>query len=112
MKALNYINKNIVSNDFTIYKKGWKWDKKEKALFWFILKDEILSEYLKRLGPPIKNKENVKAFMKKHKKTFIQEKRICANVKREFRNPENLVKFLKKDKYFKEKAKKIEIFIY
>jgi len=112
LKALNYINKNLVSNDFTIYKKGWKWDKKEKALFWFILEDEILSEYFKRLGPPIKNKENVKAFMKKHKKTFIQGKRICAKVKRSFRKPEELIKTLKKGKYLKERTKKIEMFIY
>ena len=112
LKAFDYINKNLVSNGFTVYDKGWKWDKKEKALFWFILKHEILPESFKRIGPPIKNKENVKEFMKKHKKTFIQGKRICANVKREFRKPENLIKFLKKDKYLKERVKKIEIFIY
>ena len=112
MKVFNYINKNLVSNDFTVYSKGWKWDKKKKALFWFVLKDEALSELFKRVGPPVKNKENVKQFMKKHRKTFIQSKRICANVKREFRKPEELIKALKKDKYLKEKAKKIEIFIY
>jgi len=112
LKAFNYINKNLVLNGFTVYDKGWKWDKKEKAVFWFILKDEILPESFKRVGPPIKNKENVKAFMKKHRKTFIQGRIICANVKREFRKPENLVKSLKKGKYIKERTKKIEIFIY
>ncbi len=112
LKAFNYINKKLLLNDFTLYEKNWKWDKKEKALFWFILKHEILSEYFKRLGPPIKNKENVNQFMKKHKKTFIQGKRVCANVKREFREPENLIKALKKGKYLKERAKKIEMFIY
>ena len=112
LKAFNYINKNLVSNGFTVYGNGWKWDKKKKALFWFILKDEILHESFKRVGPPVKNKENVKQFMKKHKKTFVQGRRICANVKREFRKPENLVKAMKKDKYLKERAKKIEIFIY
>jgi len=112
LKAFDYINKNLVSNGFTVYDKGWKWDKKEKALFWFILKHEILPESFKRIGPPIKNKENVKQFMKKHRKTFTQGRRICAIVKREFRKPENLIKFLKKDKYLKEKARKIEIFIY
>ncbi|MBU4493281.1 MAG: CCA tRNA nucleotidyltransferase [Nanoarchaeota archaeon] len=112
LKAFNYIAKNLVSNGFTVYDKGWKWDKKKKALFWFILKDEILPESFKRVGPPVKNKENVKAFMKKHKKTFIQGRRICANVKREFRKPENLIKAMKKAKYLKQRAKKIEIFIY
>ncbi len=112
LKAFNYMAKNLVLNGFSIYEKGWKWDKKKKALFWFILKNEILSEYFKRLGPPIKDKENVKAFMKKHRKAFIQGKRICANVKREFRKPEELIKALKKGKYIKERTKKIEIFIY
>lgn len=112
LKAFNYINKKLVLNGFTIYEKGWEWDKKKNALFWFILKDEILPEYFKRIGPPTKNKENVKAFMKKHRKTFIQGKRICAKVKREFRKPENLIKALKKGKYLKERTKKIEMFIY
>ncbi|MBU1204709.1 MAG: CCA tRNA nucleotidyltransferase [Nanoarchaeota archaeon] len=112
LKAFNYINKKLVLNGFTVYGNGWKWDKKKKALFWFILKDEILPESFKRVGPPVKNKENVKAFMKKHKKTFIQGRRICANVKREFRKPENLIKAMKKAKYLKQRAKKIEIFIY
>ena len=112
LKAFNYINKNLVSNGFTVYGNGWKWDKKKKVLFWFILKDEILHESFKRVGPSVKNKENTKQFMKKHKKTFVQGRRICANVKREFRKPENLVKAMKKDKYLKERAKKIEIFIY
>jgi len=112
LKAFNYIGKNLVLNGFSIYEKGWKWDKKKSSLFWFILKDEILSEYYKRIGPPIKNKENVKAFMKKHRKTFIQNKRICTNVKREFRKPEDLIKTLKKTRYLKEKTKKIGMFIY
>ncbi len=112
LKAFNYVDKNLVLNEFSIYEKGWKWDKKKKVLFWFILKDEVLSEYSNRLGPPIQNKENVNAFMKKHRETFIQGKRICAKVKREFRKPEELIKFLKKTKYLKEKVKKIEMFIY
>ena len=112
LKAFNYVDKNLVLNGFTLYEKGWKWDKKKKVLFWFILKHEILSESFKRVGPPVKNKENAKAFMKKHMKTFIQGRRICANVKREFRKPENLIKALKKGKYLKERAKKIEMFIY
>ena len=112
LKAFNYINKKLVLNGFTVYEKAWKWDKKKKALFWFILKDEALSEFFKRVGPPVKNKENVNAFMKKHKKTFIQGKRICADVKREFRKPGELIKALKRGKYLKERAKKIEMFIY
>jgi len=112
LKAFNYINKKLLLNDFALYEKGWKWDKKKKALFWFILNSDTLSEFFKRVGPPVKNKENVKEFMKKHNKTFIQGKRICANVKREFRKPGELIKALKKDKYLKERAKKIEMFIY
>jgi len=112
LKAFNYADKNLVLNGFSIYEKGWKWDKKKKALFWFILKNEILPEYFKRIGPPVRNKENVKQFIKKHKKTFIQGKKIYTNVKKEFRKPENLIKSLKKTKYLKERTKKIEIFIY
>jgi len=112
LKVFNYVDKNLVLNGFTVYEKSWKWNKKEKALFWFILNDEVLSEFFKYVGPPIKDKENSKQFMKKHKKTFTQSKRICANVKRNFRKPEELIKALKKGKYLKERTKKIEMFIY
>jgi tRNA nucleotidyltransferase (CCA-adding enzyme) len=112
LKAFDYIFNKLVSNDFKVYNKGWKWDKKNDALFWFMVKDETLSEKKVRLGPPLKNKQNVEDFRKKHKNIFVKGKRICAEVKRNYRKPEELLKEIKKDLYLKEKAKKIETFIY
>ncbi len=112
LKAFDYIFNKLVSNDFNVYEKGWKWDKKEDALFWFIVKDETLSENIVRTGPPLKSKDNVEDFKKKHKKAFVKGKRICAEIERKYRKPGELLKVIKKDPYLKEKAKKIEIFIY
>ncbi|MDD5086456.1 MAG: CCA tRNA nucleotidyltransferase [Candidatus Nanoarchaeia archaeon] len=111
LKVFDYISKKLTSNDFKVYEKGWKWDKKKNALFWFIVKDEVLSENFVRAGPPLKSKKNVEDFKKKHRETFVKGSRIYATEKRSFRMPENLINALKKDMYIKEKVRKIKTFI-
>ncbi|MBW2978066.1 hypothetical protein KY331_04435, partial [Candidatus Woesearchaeota archaeon] len=109
LKVLEFIETKLKQNEFKIYEKGWKWDKKKKALFWFIVDKKKLSEYVKWCGPPVKNKFHVAKFKKKYKKTFVEKGRICAKIKREFREADEFVKELIKDKYVKEKVKKISV---
>ena len=52
-------------------------------------------------------KENVKAFEKQYKDTYVKNKKIFAKVQRKFRKPELLVSKLIKDDYVKERVKKI-----
>jgi len=107
LKALEFIDKKLRQNEFKVYEKGWKWDKKKKALFWFIVDKKKLSEYVKWCGPPIRNKFHTEKFKKKYKKTFVEKGKICAKVKRKFREADKFVKELVKDKYVKERVKRI-----
>jgi tRNA nucleotidyltransferase (CCA-adding enzyme) len=109
LKTIEHIEQKLKQNDFRVYEKGWRWDKAKKALFWFIVSKEKLSEYLDREGPPVRNKFHVNNFKKKYKKTFVRKGRVYAKVKREFREADKFVKNLVKDKYVKERVKSIKL---
>ncbi|MFC1698015.1 CCA tRNA nucleotidyltransferase [Nanoarchaeota archaeon] len=105
LKAFEFIEKQIKVNNFTLYESGWYWNKKKIAYFWFITKKETLSETFVRQGPSTSMKSRVKSFKAKHKSTFIEKGRIYANVKRPYRNINNLIKDLNKHVYVKERVK-------
>ena len=105
LKAFNYINKKLIDNEFNIVNSGWLWDKKQKAVFWYILKKEKLSDYIIINGPPVNLKMHVKNFKKKYKKTFVKNNKIYSKIKRKFKEPKKLVKVLVMDRYIREKVK-------
>lgn len=108
LKAFDYIKKQLEENSFIVIDSGWMWDKKKKAMFWYIIKKERLSDYVQLAGPPVGMKQHAKNFRKKYKRTFVGGGRVCAKVKRKFREPSELLVFLvKKDSYLKEKAAKL-----
>jgi tRNA nucleotidyltransferase (CCA-adding enzyme) len=110
LKALEFIEKELVKKEFKVYEKGWKWDKAKKALFWLIVDKKLLSETVEKQGPPLNLKEHVVNFKKQYKgKTFTKKGKVFAKVKREFRESDKLVKELIKNKYVKEKVKSIKI---
>lgn len=109
LKAFDFIRKNLDDNEFKIKESDWKWDKRNKSLFWFIIASKPLDEFVERQGPPLKAKKFVEDFKKKHKNTFIKRDRIWAKDRREFIEPKKLVKFLIKDKYLKEKVKSLAV---
>ena len=107
VKALEFIDKKLEKNDFKIINLGWKWNK--KVLLYFTIKKEALSKTIEREGPPVKTKMHVANFKEKYKKTYIKNKRIYSKVKREFMDPKELIKSLKKEKYLKEKIISFDI---
>ena len=109
VKAFEYIGKRFSLNDFSVLDEGWKWDKAKKAMFWYIVEDEVLDEFIKREGPPVKAKKHAEAFKKAHKNAFAEKGRLYAKIKREFRKPEQLAKTLVKDEYLKDKIKSISL---
>jgi tRNA nucleotidyltransferase (CCA-adding enzyme) len=106
MKAFEFLKSQLVTNDFKLIDSGWKWDK--KAIFYFILDPKPLSKITEREGPPILNKDRVKSFKDKHKKTFTKNKRIFAKVERQYTVVEDLISDLIKDDYVKERVKTIK----
>ncbi|MBL7147541.1 MAG: CCA tRNA nucleotidyltransferase [Nanoarchaeota archaeon] len=106
VKALEFINNKLTEDDFKVFEHGWDWD--GKAVFYFVLDKKVLNENVEKIGPPIKIKEHVKGFKKKHKKTFVKRNRIFALDKRKFRKSEELIKSLFRNKYLKNKIKSIK----
>ncbi len=96
LKFNKYLNKGI-EKSFHIKNKGFQYNENKTALQFFAVKSkkEILFK-----GPKEKDKKNVKAFKKKHKKTFIKSGRIYAKEKINF----TLRKFLEN---WKKKSKKV-----
>lgn len=107
-KTHEFIQEELKRNSFTIEKTGWEWeeDHDKEAILWYITKEKKLSETQEHAGPPLKLKEDVAAFQKKHKKFFFKENRIYATIKRKYMTAEALIKDLIKDKRIKEKARK------
>jgi tRNA nucleotidyltransferase (CCA-adding enzyme) len=106
LKALEFVNKELATNDFKVYSYGWSWEKKSKAIYWFILDKKSLNKKIIVSGPPLRKKEHACRFRKKHKKIFIRNRRIYAVENRLFVKPEKLIARLIKKPYFRTKVKK------
>lgn len=108
-KAFRFIKNQISFHEFKLKDYGWEWNRGNKAKFWYIIDRKDLSKIKKMIGPPIFLKFHVKRFKKKYKKTFLEKKKVCANIKRKYCKIELLVKDLIKDEYVKERVKNIKI---
>jgi tRNA nucleotidyltransferase (CCA-adding enzyme) len=109
LKAFQQIRNQLAFYDFIVKDCGWSWDKKKKAMFWYILDARELMPIKKWVGPPILEKERVENFRQKHTETFTEDGRICTYVKRRYVKPEELIKEVLKDPLLKERVKKITI---
>lgn len=106
LKCFGHISKKL--EPFGVKKSAWDWIVQSRAVMCFDLKKKKLEDYELRKGPPLKLKEFVKDFKKKNKKTFVKSNRVWAKVKVKHPKLDNFVKNLLKDKYVKEKVRKIE----
>ncbi len=109
MKAFRFIKNQIIFYEFKLKDYGWEWGREGNAKFWFVVDNKDLSKVKKVSGPPIFLKDHVKRFEKKYKKTFVEKRKVCANVKRKYYKIEELVKGLVKDEYVKERVKSVMI---
>lgn len=110
LNVFEFFSKRFAQHDFKIKKKGWHWEGKNDAIYYFIFKKAKLPKFKKHQGPLISLTEHVKGFKKAHKKTFIEGKRICAYIKREFTKPEKLARRIIIDKYIKVRVNSIKLF--
>ncbi len=111
VKALEHIETELRINDFTVEQTGWDWEEVQEKpmLLWLKIKEKELSKTKEHVGPPLKLKNDVEAFRKKHKKVYFKEEKIYAIVERKYTTPEKLIKDALKKKEIKEKAKKWQI---
>ena len=103
LKIFEFVNKELC--EFGVKKADWEW-KGKKALMYFILKQKTLPKTEIWKGPLVKQKDFVKDFKKKHKKTFVKKGRIYAREKRKYPKAGDFIKILLRNKYVKGRAKK------
>jgi tRNA nucleotidyltransferase (CCA-adding enzyme) len=108
LKAFQQIRNQLKFYDFDVKVADWNWNKKKKAMFWYVLDPKDLVQIKKWIGPPQKDKERVKSFKEKHGKTFVEKGRVCTYVKRRYIKAEKLVDdIIKNDEHLYEKVKKM-----
>jgi len=107
VKAFEFLSFEL--SKFGIKKSGWEWDKKEKAQFFFLLEKNELPAFEVRNGPPCSLKEHALRFKKEHQQAFEEKGRLYAKIKTEHPLLKDFLSNLLKEKYLKEKVKKIKI---
>lgn len=89
--------------DFTLVSSGWRWNKENKAAYWYVIKQRSLPATMTHPGPPLEFAKAVAAFKKAHKKTFVSDHRLMAEVKRPWRTPEAALAAAAKDAYVRQR---------
>ncbi|MDD5178166.1 MAG: hypothetical protein PHT54_02700, partial [Candidatus Nanoarchaeia archaeon] len=109
LKAFQYILNELEKNEFKIKNEGWVWN--GNATFYFILDKKPLSKLKKHYGPSKKLEKPLKEFRKrwKNKKVSFEKNRSYVIIERKYQLPENLIKYLVKDKRIKTLVKEIRI---
>ncbi|MBL7050731.1 nucleotidyltransferase domain-containing protein [Candidatus Woesearchaeota archaeon] len=109
LKVFEHIGVAFRKHEFTLIGDGWEWDKSKKALFWYILKKEVLSDEYEWSGPPLSEESRVENFKKKYANTYVREGKIYTKLKRKFKRPTELVKKIVECEYINEKVGGIKI---
>lgn len=97
----------LIQHKFTVRRNSWLWDG-TCALLWYFIDKKVPSPFESRTGPLVSDKTNSARFKKKHKKTFVKNRRLFAKVKRKFLQPKELVKFVLAQDNFKRKIKSVK----
>lgn len=105
VKVFEYIKKEL--EDFDVKKSGWEW--KDKATLWYVLNKKELPKEYEQQGPPIKMKEAILNFKKKHKKTIVKNNKIYAVIKRNKTKLTEILKEIIAQEYVKERIKSIKL---
>ncbi len=108
LKAFEFIKREL-NNDFIVKDSGWFW--KDHGYFYFSMKNKKLSRYKEHFGPPIRLTADCENFRDKYKKFSIKIKneRLVVSLPRRFTELNGYIKYIIKDRYIKDKVRKIEI---
>lgn len=107
LHVFEYLKRYI--EDFGIKASGWRWNKGTEAEFWYVVKEKELPATMTRAGPPLELKKAAEAFKKRHKKTFVSNHRLMAEVRRKHRTPEDAIRTASSDTYIKHRQIRLTI---
>jgi len=96
IKLIEHIKNEIQINDFRIYKHGWYWNKKDKALFYFLIYKDTLPKLKKHFGPPVWEHQHCTTFIDKYKdsKIHVENSRLFVELPRKYTKAKQLIKEL------------------
>ncbi len=103
LKVLEYLTRKL--EPFDVKQSGWD----EEKLMYFVLAKDKVSPLEVRTGPRLEMKEHVQMFKKAHKKTFIRENRIFAEIPVKTPLLRPFVEDLLKDKYIRDRVKAMSL---
>jgi tRNA nucleotidyltransferase (CCA-adding enzyme) len=108
LKAFIFIEKSIVFHGFKVIESDMLWHS-SSALLYYILEDDNLPKTIEISGPPLKVKYHADMFRKKHKKTFVKNKKLFAIERRKYTNAKDSIKNIIKMPNVKNNINKIEL---
>lgn len=103
VRSFEYLRGSL--SGFGIKDSGWLWDKCSSGVWWFVLRKKLLPAFELHKGPPLKFIDAVKSFRKAHKKVFVRQGRLCANIFVIDRSPEAVVKRVLANDFIKSRVK-------
>jgi len=106
LKTFQYLKKKL--RHFEIQEANWDWDRKNKAVFYFILEKRQIKPYFIRAGPPLKLEKYVQEFKKKNKETFEERNRIMAKIPRKHFHLKGYLNQIITESYPKERIKAVK----
>jgi tRNA nucleotidyltransferase (CCA-adding enzyme) len=111
LKAFVYIRKKLEEEGFETRKADWNWEKEGKAYFWYYVRKDVLPEYYRHYGPPLKEEKHVEEFKKRWGEEKVKEEdgRVYVEVRREFVSARDYIKEVLKDGYLHENVRKIRL---
>lgn len=107
VRAFEFVKRNLA--DFVVKESGWIWDKKNKGIWWFVLKEKQLSPLIDWMGPPLKIKNAVQKFKNIYKKTFVKKGRVFTKIPRKERTPQQVLDRVLKDDFVKSRVKSARV---
>lgn len=109
LKCLEYIEKELILEGYTITEADWYWN--EDALLWFKVRDTELPKFKRHYGPPSNKTQNVKQFKLKwsHEKIYQEKDKVYVNIPRKNVLLKDFVSDLVKKEEFKDYVSSIKV---
>ncbi|MCB9361907.1 hypothetical protein H6504_00590 [Candidatus Woesearchaeota archaeon] len=109
LKVYEYIRDQLEKYGFTVQQSDWTFDKRQKGmLFYGIKEEELPREHIWR-GPPLSRPDDVVKFKEKYDDVYEEDGRCYARVTRDFIRPLDLLTHLVAQTYVKERTTSVNI---
>lgn len=111
-KVVERIGTQLAEHGFAIKEQDWLWHTAGEAVAWWILPPKPLPAEMRWGGPPADKEQHVAAFRKRYPNAKLEGKRWVATIKRQYLQPEQLVRKVLKDPHVTERVRGITLEVF